>query len=526
MSASCLWPSWVARGGRFASAAIFLWALVGCASGPTSEGRQVDSPVEACQRWYADLDSTVHRLGVKDAQDSRMEGFPQLRQSRFSASFRDRARRSDAAFDAWFGQMRTLGEQGTWVEIANVPEADWQALLPEGGTDGRAQAIAKTQACADVLSQQDLSQPVRRAKLLAQPGVPDSYSTLARVLGAYAFTRWPFSAGVNRWQEETQSRFSTRIMAQGGAVQRHVPNPPAVDEVANGLDNALAGAPRDALGVPQLSAELSQRLLDRHAPVLETAPQGGFDQFGEMTLSPDGRPTVDTAKPVVYRRVAFARQGGATLVQLVYLYWFPERPKTGPLDLLGGALNGVIWRVTLDAKGEPLVYDSAHACGCYHLFFTTPALRAKPSPEVAMEWAFVPAQAPAMGPGERVVLGLAPRTHYLSALSTTADFNGTPYESRDALQLRSMPLGQLGVANEAGDRRSLYGPEGIVPGTQRGERYFFWPMGVRDAGAQRQWGHHATAFVGRRHFDDPDLIERRFERVSTVPSRATDSAEQ
>jgi hypothetical protein len=26
----------------------------------------------------------------------------------------------------------------------------------------------------------------------------------------------------------------------------------------------------------------------------------------------------------------------------------------------------------------------------------------------------------------------------------------------------------------------------------------------------RQWGHHATAFVGRRHFDDADLIEARF----------------
>jgi hypothetical protein len=38
-------------------------------------------------------------------------------------------------------------------------------------------------------------------------------------------------------------------------------------------------------------------------------------------------------------------------------------------------------------------------------------------------------------------------------------------------------------------------------------------MGVRDAGAQRQWGHHATAFVGRRHFDDPDLIDQRFDVV-------------
>jgi hypothetical protein len=55
------------------------------------------------------------------------------------------------------------------------------------------------------------------------------------------------------------------------------------------------------------------------------------------------------------------------------------------------------------------------------------------------------------------------------------------------------------------------GPEGRVAGTERLERWFFWPMGVPSAGAMRQWGRHATAFVGRRHFDDPDLVERRFE---------------
>jgi hypothetical protein len=38
----------------------------------------------------------------------------------------------------------------------------------------------------------------------------------------------------------------------------------------------------------------------------------------------------------------------------------------------------------------------------------------------------------------------------------------------------------------------------------------FWPMGVPSAGTMRQWGHNATAFLGRRHFDDADLIERRF----------------
>jgi hypothetical protein len=35
----------------------------------------------------------------------------------------------------------------------------------------------------------------------------------------------------------------------------------------------------------------------------------------------------------------------------------------------------------------------------------------------------------------------------------------------------------------------------------------------------RQWGRHATAFVGRRHFDDPDLLERYFELADPAPRR-------
>jgi hypothetical protein len=35
-------------------------------------------------------------------------------------------------------------------------------------------------------------------------------------------------------------------------------------------------------------------------------------------------------------------------------------------------------------------------------------------------------------------------------------------------------------------------------------------MGIASAGQMRQWGRHATAFVGRRHFDDPYLLDRYF----------------
>ena len=62
----------------------------------------------------------------------------------------------------------------------------------------------------------------------------------------------------------------------------------------------------------------------------------------------------------------------------------------------------------------------------------------------------------------------------------------------------------------AGGTRSAYGSDGLVRGSERGERFFFWPMGIQSAGQMRQWGRHATAFVGRRHFDDPLLFDSYF----------------
>jgi hypothetical protein len=55
-----------------------------------------------------------------------------------------------------------------------------------------------------------------------------------------------------------------------------------------------------------------------------------------------------------------------------------------------------------------------------------------------------------------------------------------------------------------------------VPGTDRVERLVTWPLGIESAGAMREWGRHATALVGRRQFDDADLIERRFELLPSA----------
>ncbi len=53
---------------------------------------------------------------------------------------------------------------------------------------------------------------------------------------------------------------------------------------------------------------------------------------------------------------------------------------------------------------------------------------------------------------------------------------------------------------------------GIVPHSERLERFTLWPLGIESPGAMRQWGTHATAFVGEAHFDEPFLIDEAFAR--------------
>jgi len=160
--------------------------------------------------------------------------------------------------------------------------------------------------------------------------------------------------------------------------------------------------------------------------------------------------------------------------------------------------------VTLGDDGAPLVYDSIHPCGCYHMFFPTARVKPVPAPQGAIEWAFVPAQLPAQAAAQRVVVRVASRTHYVVGVHPDSGAAGTVYQFADDNDLRALPA-------EGRATRSAFGPDGIVPGTERGERWLFWPMGIDNSGAMRQWGTHATAFIGRRHFDDADLIERRFE---------------
>ncbi len=477
--------------------------LAGCTSiqnAPPTAANSEQGGASDCRSWLRSVDRTVAEAGVADASGYRVPGFPYLRVNRFLASFRDEASASAGVFDDWARAARRLDREAREVELRNLPSEKLESL----GAAPLAVAAARTEACAAELMRSELSAPQARASALSGSAVPDDYESWNRVLGLYPVLRIPFSAGVEHWHDDAIAAFTSYASGErsDATTLRYAPaahEPMTPQEVAQLLSSRSTGA----LSQLELSRAELDRLFGTFAPVLEVETGSDDDQVGFVRLNAEGRAVVITAAAVIYRRLAYTRMNGEVLPQLVYTAWFPARPRSSALDVLAGRLDGLVFRVTLGRDGLPLVYDSIHPCGCYHMFFPTAKLRPRPAPDPRDEWAFVPATLPQAQPRERVVLHVQAGTHYLTGV-TIADTAGTRhYTLDDEDSLRSLPV-------PGGGRRSIYSPDGLVAGSERLERFLFWPMGVPSAGTMRQWGHHATAFLGIRHFDDAFLMQDRF----------------
>jgi hypothetical protein len=429
--------------------------LVAACTAPTRAPATGDD----CASWFGRLDGAVDAAGVRDAQEERIDGYPGLRVDRLGV-----ATRHSTAFDAWLERAIELDRGARDAEIANLP----RGVFPLDGAADAAAARARSDSCRAAWHNR-LNTPAQRQALLDQATVPDSYVTPLRALGLYPIVRVPFLHGVERWQQEHRQTVAAWARS-APPVQRFVPR-------------------------------------DDDAPVFEIeAHDGGlaaFDRFGVPTWTAQAAPRVDTTQPVAYQRESRTLYRGQMLTQRVFTLWFPERPPRGWFDLLAGSIDGLVVRLTYAADGTPLMVDTIHACGCYHLFFPADGVRLRNDLPAHEEPVFIPTALPQLHAGERLVVRISSAAHYVTAVARDSGRTGMAFTLRDDDELRSLPLPD-------GGRRSLYDADGFVAGSERGERLLFWPMGIANAGAMRQWGHHATAFIGRRHFDDTDLIERRF----------------
>ena len=455
--------------------------LGGCTSlAPVAPGPTADTT--ACADLFAAVDARVERAGVRDADSARIAGFPFLRIDRLLANLGGDA--VDARTrGAWLARLAALDADGRAMEL--------RALEPVPAT--RRALRAGLDRCRDVLVQDLLHQAPAFARLRAAARVPDAYSRWQRALGAYPLAALAARPGVARLQREQMPR---------AADLRSPPPGARVYTQAAGDADVTHALPRDALDVPTPSADALSALFDAHAPtwILDTASDA--DLPGRL-IRDAATLRVDTHRPSVYTYASYTRFDGRVLLQLNYVVWFAARPKAGAFDLLGGPLDGLTWRVTLDLDGRPLAYDTMHNCGCYHLWLPTTRLRARPRTDDDAEPPWIPFT---VDGEQRLALRLAAGTHYVREVGRAPSAAATTLIPLPYDLLRRLPAGH-------GRTRSVFGADGLIPESQRLERWVLWPLGVPSAGAMRQRGHHATAFIGTRHFDDATAIERYFERA-------------
>jgi hypothetical protein len=533
---------------RAALASAALLAITGCASlqSPSSAVPTIDPSTAppgllACADWYTALDATIDSAGVRDAGAARIAGFAHLRADRFTASLGDEliTSKDDTAArqTALVQRLLALDLQARAVEMANLPVQTRAQLTKLASSNTSTDILQRTQACGEQLATYDTASAPRMAALLQRLKVPDDYVTGYRVAGVYAISQIPFAAGIRKMESERLAVFAKDSPpAVGTTRMRFTPAASAATNLSTEQLRRIL-APSDPLRIPSPSPTDLIQLFAQFAPSFDIDVASDDDKPGTLawttasTTNQSPTLALDTNAPALYQHVAHTRYANLNLLQLVYTLWFPARPKApgSSFDLLAGKLDGIVWRVTLAPDGTPLVYDTIHPCGCYHMFFTTPGVQPKPAPQSGIEWAFVPTTLPAVTTQDRIVIRIAARTHYIDRVSiepvatVSSATQAIPLAPHDYHSLRALPLPASALnatTSDAANSRSIFSPTGFIDGTDRGERFLFWPMGIARAGTMRQWGKHATAFVGRRHFDDAMLMQERFEidteRWSTV----------
>lgn len=434
------------------------------------------NPLE-CREWFEDAEQAVRGAGIRDAGARRIEFYPHLRATRRLAAIRPASNRETAG-QLWLDLLAQEALSGWRSELLRLPES--APLKPRD----RTRRVERMEACVERLVELSTAAGVPELEL------PDAYAGWMRALGLYPITRLLATPSVHGYRKDMAARFVAELPEA-----QMLFTPPEL----KGNPPYPAALPDNALEVPLPGSGAREAMLTHYAPVLAVVRTDPANLPGTVGLS-DGRPEVLTRTTTAYQWVSWTNFRGENLLQLHYQFWFSKRPAQGPLDPYAGRLDGLIWRVTLQPNGNVLAYDSIHPCGCYHKVYPASSELQPRNPDQAGQPVFYPDRAP-NARSERIQLTLEPDTHYVVNVDsvTEDDLPTRRYRLRDADHLRHLPDG-TGYG-------SLYDRNGFVPGTRRTERWFFWPLGVPSAGAMRQPGLHAIAFIGKRHFDDPAVLE-------------------
>jgi hypothetical protein len=252
-----------------------------------------------------------------------------------------------------------------------------------------------------------------------------------------------------------------------------------------------------------LDRENEEKLARAFAPVIIQDAAESFDALGYMGWKGE-RAEIFPEKPTVYYYFGNSFLNDQPILLVHYVVWYGARGGGNSPWPERGRLDGLTVRFSLDPRGRLFMVDIINNCGCYHLFAPDPERVNQILQPPSATPPFVPQNLPILQKEERLEVRVNSGWHQVQRLLGGREpADAVPYELVPYEVLESLPQGD-------GRQKSIFDPEGIIPGTERIERLFLFPMGVPHVGSMRQRGHHAIDFIGRAHFDDPDLFNRNF----------------
>ena len=445
-----------------------------------------------CREDYVAMDARVEAAGVRDGAYYAVPGFPYLRTDRLLATFRNEVKGLNDVSE-WTRRMRELDQEARDFEYVNLGMNEFD----------RAVQRDRFLNCGRILATIEFEDPAIWKKMVDAVPPPDEYSSLARTLGLYPFAAPGMKSRVARAHESALQEYGAAENSAAENRARDTANATRLWTVKAVEDMSLiaeVGTRVDinVLGFPALYGSQWRALAERHAPQLLIQTTGEND-FPATPRFDNAGVTADASKPVVHYQIGYARFGGDNLVQISYFLWFKSAPDAGT-----GPIDGVIWRVTLDNGMQPLMFESLHASGGDHRWYPVQPLEQRSKTEWSDEPEFV---APELANARaRLRLGAGESSHEIRRVLPAATAGveaSTEYELHVYEELYTLQRPEGGT-------RSLFGPDGIVPGSYGVDPIGGLASGIARPGALRQYGRHAISHVGRRHFDDPYLLESSF----------------
>ena len=457
-----------------------------------------DEPLSQCQSKLTQQITDLKESGFLDAQDHFIQHFEFLAVDRFLAQL--------------YSQASSKKQRQEWLKLA-FEKAQLKTLLSLQNQNNNSHEIGRFKSCSQNLYLNLYEDPsLLWSQISSQQIIPkDEYSMLSRFLGGYWFAKWVATSSIQKEKDKALSLWQkTMNLPQKSTVWGMEKSNKEKIEVNNlSHKNEFNRAyEKSSLQLPSFSKNKLEELFQYYAPQWRIyADPYSQGPHNDNSINTPGTPKfnnewgISAYQTQIFTHSNFTIFNDKKLLQLSYLIWFPQaRYNNTGIDWYGGKFDGVYWRVTLDIDGEVLLYDSIHACGCYHTVVINPEkIILKENSESER-----PIVAPAPWSSGPLQLILSANQHWLIGITTQQNINKN-YTLKSSNNLRSMktPLGF----------KSLYDDKGFIRGSERNERFFLWPFGVEKAGAMRQWGQHATAFIGKRHFDDARWLDDFFVRI-------------